>query len=105
MFLKCHSERGTSEEFPIVSKNEAKFAPHGDASASLSVTFLFKKRALSAFRLELRKIELLDQGAYFMTNNVVNTLHEQLKNARQVLEGTMEGVSATQCPLDPAGHG
>ena len=37
-------------------------------------------------------------------NKVVATLRDQLKNAHEVLEGTMEGVSSEQAPLEPAGH-
>jgi len=38
-----------------------------------------------------------------MSNSVVSSLHGQLKNARQVLEGTMEGVSPEQAHWTPPG--
>lgn len=38
-----------------------------------------------------------------MSNNVVSSLHGQLKNARQVLEGTMEGVTADHAHWTPPG--
>jgi hypothetical protein len=38
-----------------------------------------------------------------MSNSVVSSLHGQLRNARQVLEGTMEGVTAEQAHWSPPG--